>query len=71
MQWRAVMKYGVRSWRTLLTMKPVQKREPPVEMTATAAISSRQSSPAAQTTSTLHDPESASPASPGDLPNPR
>ena len=42
-QWKAVMKYGVRSVRVLLTMKPVQNVEPPSEMTPTDGMSRRQS----------------------------
>ena len=61
------MKKGTRSSAVLLTMKPVQNVEPPVEMTPTVAISFLQSSPSGQITSTLQDPDLSTRSSP----NPR
>jgi hypothetical protein len=57
-QWLAVMKNIFLSPAVSLSSEPVQKVEPPVEMTATERISSRQVSPAPRhSTSRLQLPD--------------
>ena len=57
-QWLAVMKYILRSPAVSLSSEPVQKVEPPVEITPTDRICSRQVSPAARhSTSRLQLPD--------------
>ena len=51
------MKNGVLSLFVLLTMKPVQKLDPPVEITPTEFTSASQPLESLQATSTLHEPD--------------
>ena len=58
LQWLAVMKYILWSPAVSLSSDPVQNLEPPVEITPTARIVSRQVSPAARhSTSRLQLPD--------------